>query len=125
MPAAIRMKRLYSLDLPGPSDEPEDLEDCWVRVNVDIGLATSDAADTFRLIVCTPRALSRDLANTRGTWGAQLLVLPRFDWETVTAALAEKISEVASRATSWEDFVQRFGCFAAWEFDDADEPPAA
>jgi Immunity protein 8 len=118
--ASIDIKRLYSLDLPGPYDEPEDPGTCWIRVNADIGLKDSDAADTFRLIVCTPAGLAQE-RESAPTWGAHLLVLSRFDWEIVKSALVGKIAEVGRRATSWDDFVRRFACYAEWEYEDFED----
>lgn len=118
MSSSIEIKRLYSLDLPGPSDEPDDPENCWVRVYADIGPVDSPSADTFRLVVCTPPALSRELARSEVVWGSHLLVVPRFDWEVVKLALGEKINSLAADSGGWEEFVRSLGRYVAWEFED-------
>jgi Immunity protein 8 len=118
---AFEIKRLYSLDLPGPDDEPEDRADCWVRINADIGPTFSETADTFYLVVATPLALARAADAQGAVWGAHVLVIPRFDWEIVRRELLQQVEQVASQADTWEEFARRFSAYAAWEFADFED----
>ncbi len=114
----VEIKRLYSLDLPGVDDSPTDPANCWIRVNVDIGPVDSDAADTFRFVVTTPARLQLEMARMPTMWGRDLMVVREFAWEPVEAALTECIDSIARRSPTWEAFVERFICYAAWEFED-------
>jgi len=114
---SVEIKRLYSPDLPELSDEPDDPLDCWIRVYADIGEVGAPGADTFSLVACTVRAVEREVDRTQTRWGYPLLLVSRFDWSTVTDAIAAKANEVAGTATDWEEFARGLGRFSDWEFE--------
>ncbi len=68
--------------------------------------------------MCTPKALARQLGVTPVIWKRHLVIVERFDWDSVTQALEGKIVEVQTASRSWDDFTARFSRLAAWEFED-------
>jgi hypothetical protein len=107
-----------SIDFNGVS-EIDDVEDCMVFVTFAIGPGGSDGADNFDFRVATVAWVSKNLPF----WGMQgplrhpTLVVERFDWDAVDAAVESRISDVLEESGSWADFARTFG---GWEYLNGD-----
>ena len=122
MTIKAKIDGLFSVDLPDPStDFPEDPEDCWIIVMADIGLEGSPGADEFTFYVCTPKRLSKVVQHEGFQFGRHLLIVERFDWDTVERAIA-RICEEATGDT-WEQVAKKIGRYGQWEFEDYQEEP--
>lgn len=108
---------LSSVDLPeGPPQMPEDPRDCWVPIEADIGVKGESGADIFTFYVCTPGRLARTLGQVPHQFGRHLLVVERFDWSVVEAAIRELIADLS--ASSWDELAEKIGRYGLWEFED-------
>lgn len=104
------LKYLCSPDLD--RDElPADPDDCAVFCEADIGPVGIDEANIFGFTAVTPRFLARE---TDAHPGRGCLVVPRFTWEAVKAAL-EKLVADATRPT-WEEVAVELNRTLEWEF---------
>ena len=105
------VKVIYSVDLDG-DELPPDPEDCAVLVNVDIGIRGEDGADQFHFTTVTPRFLQR---SNDVRWGRSYLIVPRFSWEAVEAALEKLLMHC--RGEDWEAVANNLSKELHWEFE--------
>ena len=105
------IKVIFSVDLEG-DELPPDPEDCAVLVNVDIGIKGEDGADQFHFTAVTPRFLQR---YDDARWGRSYLIVPRFSWETVEAALDKLL--LHCRAEDWDTIARNLNKELNWEFE--------
>ena len=90
---------------------PADPGSCAITINAEIG-PLSGGADNFVFIVATPDHV---LPGGGVRWGRGYLIVDRFSWETVEAAL-NKLLLFADRAT-WKESAAQLGKEMHWEFD--------
>jgi Immunity protein 8 len=111
------LKGLVSYDLPDARSAPDDPEDCCVGMRADIGPVGGDGADTFTFEVCTPRGLARRFDDEgRPFWSRGVLMVERFTWEAVEAALHQRVRAVEGR--DWAEVAEKLNRFMLWEFED-------
>jgi hypothetical protein len=111
------VKRWWSIDLPDAQSLPDDPEDCCVGMQADIGPVGEEGADTFDFEVCTPSGIARRLdSQGRPVWSRGTLIVGRFSWETVEAALNQYVRSVEGR--DWSEVASRLSRFMYWEFED-------
>ena len=112
-----RLDGIYSIDLPGgPPELPPDPEDCWLVVQADIGLEAGEGADTFTFYICTPKRLKKVLQVEPCQVGRHLLIVEKFDWSVVDAAIRQMIGDLS--ADSWDELAAKIGRYGLWEFED-------
>jgi hypothetical protein len=90
---------------------PADPTSCAVTINAEIG-PLSGGAENFAFIVATPDHV---LPSCGVRWGRGYLIVDRFSWEAVEAAL-NKLLLFADRPT-WKESVAQLGKELHWEFD--------
>jgi hypothetical protein len=111
------VKRLWSPDFSDGHSLPDDLENCSVLIQADIGPVDGEGADTFNFEVWTPDALARRVqADERAFWARGMLILPRFSWRAVETAIAQLVHSFAGQ--SWDEIAGKLSRFARWEFED-------
>lgn len=109
---SVRIKGLSSRHLPGLNEEPEDPRNCAIEVTASIGVAGSAGADDFDLWFVTPLWLADQ--GDDPLIPEYMIVVNRFSWATVDAALERLIRAVP--AADWDEFTSEFGRYAHWEF---------
>ena len=103
-----------SVDLPGIDDEPEDPDNCHIQTNLGVGQVGEVGTDNFTLFFVTPRWLEDHPGADGFLFLEYTVVLRRFVW--ADAARAAKTLVDSVHASGWEDFVERFGRIAYWEY---------
>lgn len=117
---AIFKGNLCSIDLPnGLSQLPRNPDDCWILVYADIGMAGSEAVETFLFYVCTLARLSRIVQQEGFEFGRHLIILERFDWKMVERAIASICD--ASVGETWEEVAMKLGSYGERELEDYSE----
>jgi hypothetical protein len=89
---------------------PADPASCAVAMNAEIGPVGS-GAETFGFIVATPDHV---LPGGGVRWGRGYLIVDRFSWEAVEAAIA-KLLLFADRPT-WKESAAQLAKEMHWEF---------
>ena len=94
------LRSIHSPDLEPPALPPNP-EDCEVGFEAVIGPRGAEGEEAFRFLVVTPASFRR---MHGATWGRGRLVVERFDWKIVVAAVAELLFS-CSRPT-WEESLE-------------------
>ena len=81
-------------------------------VNVDIGIKGKDGADQFHFTAVTPRSLQR---SDNVKWGRSYLIVPRFSWDLVEAALDKLL--LHCRGEDWDAVASSLNKELHWEFE--------
>ena len=113
------VKRWMSFDLPDAQSVPPDPEDGCVGMEADIGPVGEEGAKTFSFQVCTPKGLAGRVDGDgagRPYWGRGTLIVPRFDWDLVEAALMQYVRSVSG--ADWSEVATKLNRFMYWEFED-------
>jgi len=111
------VKRFWSLDLPDAKSIPPDPENCRVLMQADVGPVGEEGADTFNFEVCTPSGLANRFdSDGRPYWGTGTLIVRRFDWGAVEAALMQYVRSLSG--ADWEELATKLNRFMYWEFED-------
>lgn len=111
-----RIDGLYSIDLPeGPPQLPVDPMDCWVVIQVDIGTDRSAGTDTFTLYVTTPSRVEKLISSCGPVFGANMLLVSKFDWATVEDAIRNKVSAI--EGSDWRQISVELAKSFQWEFE--------
>jgi hypothetical protein len=111
----LELKTLMSPDLDITTWEPTSLEEVWVALEMEIGLAGDEKADLFQVVVATPEGVRKhareDVISKRG-----MLILSRFSSDVLKEALNQILSECA--ADSWNESVLKLQRYFYWEYED-------
>src|SRR4051812_36336596 len=105
-----KLNALSSPDLKRP-DLPDDIFDCGVLVEAEIG-PDETSGDIFSFSVVTPAFLKRDHSSR---WGRGYLIVPAFDWEKIESAIRKLLNHV-SRET-WNEVAVDLSKELRSEFD--------
>lgn len=105
------VKGFFSPDLEY-GREPDEPDNFFLHVEVDIGTKGGKAADIFSLNVVTPKAL---LNHSGYQWGRGWLLLEYFSWSQVESAVDELCAEVSG--VSWEQIALELNKWLRWEYD--------
>lgn len=79
------LRSIHSPDLE-PPQLPPNPADCEVAFETVIGPKGSPGEESFRFLVVTPASFHRVAG---ASWGRGKLIVERFDWQVVVAAVAE------------------------------------
>jgi hypothetical protein len=91
-------------------DSPDPYDDfSWFTLT--IGLVGEGAGDNFQVCVATPRAVSR----VRESGQLPGVLVDRFDAETVSRALRERVASIV--AHEWVQVVDQLREFMVWEYE--------
>jgi Immunity protein 8 len=86
-------------------------------MQADIGPVGEEGAETFDFTVCTPSGLADRLENDeRPFWGRGLLIVRRFDWDQVEAALNQYVRSLSGE--EWHNVATKLNRVMCWEFED-------
>jgi hypothetical protein len=112
------IKRIWSADIDDlPKWAPDGEEVCfWLQLS--IGLADSDAADGFQVCVATPAGLKSSLGRRikpRGAASAQPIVLQKYSWPAVEAAIHERLETCAGQ--DWLEIQEKLRRQLDWEYE--------
>ncbi len=112
-----RLDGIYSIDLPeGPPQLPGDSSNCWIVVQADIGPVGRSGADTFTFYVCTHKRMEQILESEGWQFGRHLLIVERFDWKVVEAAIRRLVED--HEEADWNALAAKLGQYGQWEFAD-------
>ncbi len=107
----LEVKGFFSPDLEY-GREPDEPDNCSLRVEVDIGVKGGEGADVFSFIVTTPKAL---LNYTGYQWGRGWLLLEYFSWSQVEEIVEELCADMSG--VSWEQIARELNKWLHWEYD--------
>jgi hypothetical protein len=86
-------------------------------MQAEIGPVGEVGADTFDFVVCTPQGLARRFdSEGRPFWSRGTLVVERFAWQAVEAALHQRVHSVDGG--DWPAIAANLNRFLRWEFED-------
>lgn len=86
----------------------------WIRILA--GPEGEAGEESFDLNVCTPPWLQAEVARSGPIVGRHLLIVERWDAETVVRSLRQLF--MAVEADDWSAVAQRLGRIGYWEFED-------
>ncbi|CAN5183944.1 immunity 8 family protein [soil metagenome] len=86
----------------------------WVRILV--GPADGPGEESFDVNVCTPEWLRDEIERTGPMVGRHLLIVNRWDVETVSRAISGLVAKV--EGLDWQAVGERLGRIGYWEFED-------
>lgn len=92
--------------LIGPADEDRD----------------SDSAESFDVLVCTPRWLAREASTHGPTVGRHHLVVDSLEIPIALEFLRARVAEAT--APTWHELALQLGRIGKWEFEDYRETPS-
>lgn len=115
------LRELHSPDLPDlEQGAPPDPERFCILVQAFVGPADEeDVRESFDFLLCTPSGLADELTAKPYVWGRHYLLVPRYDFPTVTEAVT-KICDEAEGA-DWDAVAGLLGRYGKWEFEDYQE----
>lgn len=94
---------------------PEHPLDFGVDVRLYIGTVGQDAADSFRLTVCSPEWLRRECALQGFVWRWDLLIVEEFNRVKIVQVLQRMVSRCVGE--TWDIVVAQLARRMQWEFD--------
>lgn len=89
----------------------------WIEFRV--GLKKENAADDFRLFVCTPSWLEKECHENTVLWGRHCLIVSEYDFDLITLEMNRCIENCDGK--DWLTIANKISRFAAWEFEDYSE----
>jgi hypothetical protein len=105
------VKTLFSPDLEYGS-LPDDVEECAVFCEVEIGIQGEEGANIFSFTAVTPKFLWAQQGYRRGKG---LLIVDSFSWEVVEAALDKLLSHCSG--TDWLEVTGKLTKTLNWEYE--------
>ena len=114
------LHEIYSTDVDLETYAPDDPQDAglWVTMVVGPQAADDDEAgeETFQVLVCTPRWLSRTVADRGPQVGRHHLVVEPFDLARAEEFLRGQVESLDE--ADWPALAERVGRIGRWEFED-------
>jgi hypothetical protein len=116
MKAALRY--LHSPDLADLENAaPPDPEKFCLLVQAMVGPAGDDEGEeSFDFLLCTPTWLAGDLAAQKYIWGRHYLIVPRYDFATLQAAVQQICAQ--AEGSDWDAVAAVLSRYGKWEFED-------
>ena len=105
------VKTLYSPDLDRDK-LPDDVEECSVFCEAEIGIKGKEGADIFHFTAVTPKFL---WGQKGAQWGKGSLIIDTFSWEQVEAALEKLLSHCSGR--DWAEVTDKLTKVLDWEYE--------
>ena len=118
MRAAIHQFISPNVDLERFS--PSDPSDAGVLVQMLIGSADREGAESFYVFVCTPRYLTHWHGGDGPIIGRHILIVQAWHWPAIRDFLAHVVE--SEEAGTWEELTKRLGRLGRWEFEDFSPP---
>ena len=107
-----------SIDVDLQSFLPENSDNFWLQLTMQIGPCESIGSDYFNLQVCTPKALSDLLLVEKFSLGRGLFIVKNFDYQLIINSIDEFVSSIERE--SWEEILKELVKYFSWEYDDYD-----
>ncbi|AVF39860.1 hypothetical protein AL486_09175 [Pandoraea apista] len=92
-------------------DDPEDFS-LWIELRV--GPDDSKGADDYRVLVCTPEWLKKNVSNPM--WGRHMLIVNTYDRSAIERSIQEYVAKCAG--DEWSDIAERIARNLSWEYED-------
>jgi hypothetical protein len=99
----LQIEELWSPDLHPPDGVPADRSHFDVFVQVALSERGKGGAEVFGFRACSPSALSK---IESGTFLSTLLILDKFDWDSINDRLRKLLMHCAS-CVSWECVIKK------------------
>lgn len=111
--------KVKSVDLGGTVDVfeyvPEDRHCFGLWMTFVIGRIDSDGGDCFRIMICTPEWLKRNLAYM--SWGRHMLIVnDGYDPQSIVDHVSEFVASLDEK--DWSDLAAKISRVMQWEFED-------
>ena len=111
-----RLKLLHSPDVSDLATwMPDDEAVFGFLLQVMIGPSDEEGAESFDIIVCSPRWLERDISDTGIRSGEHLLIMTRYDHRLLLRYLERRVH--SCEAPTWSELAKQLSRFGSWEFD--------
>ena len=110
------VRQFHSPDAELDTYLPNDPEDVGVLVQITAGPEGTPGADSFDIVVCTPRWLDRWIREYGPVIGRHHLIIERWDTAGVLRYLTRAVE--AEEAPTWPELAARIGRLGKWEFED-------
>ena len=101
-------------DLSGYS--PNEPDNFGFLLQLLIGPENEEGAESFQVMVCTPKWLSTKHEKTEVVIGRHLLIVFEYDHENLMSAIDSYVSQCNGH--SWEEVALKLARFGRWEFED-------
>jgi Immunity protein 8 len=92
-------------------DNPEDFS-LWIEVRV--GPDDSACADDYRILVCTPEWICRNIWEPH--WGRHMLIVRRYDRSVIERCVRDYIASCTG--DEWGSVAKKIARNLFWEFED-------
>ena len=118
----LEIRKLFTIDLVGdPPAPPPNPEDFWIVVYASLGATGDPGSDDFIFYVTTPVHLGRTIGMESWQLGRHLIIVNRFNWGTIRAAIQSICDSV--EAETWDVAAEQLARHGAWELEDYQESP--
>ena len=111
--------RLQLLHSPDVSDlatwVPDDETQFGFLLQAMIGPSDGEGAESFDILVCSPRWLERDMSRSGIRSGEHLLLMTRYNHRLLLRYLEQRVN--SCEAPTWSELAQQLSRLGAWEFD--------
>lgn len=112
------LKEIRSLELedslinywPGEADNFGS----WVRAM--IGPEDQEGAESFDMLVCTPKWLQNELENNGPLLGRGTIIISEYNYDEIVNCIEKAISQCY--ADDWPGIAKKLSRISFWEFDD-------
>ena len=94
---------------------PEDLTNCAVSFDINVGPINTDRSDIFYFTVMTPAYLKNALDKEKLIFGKSLILVNAFSWEEVQNRLDKLVKSLSDEN---EDALLKLSRYGQWEFED-------
>ena len=101
--------------LPGDDYETDAMPCIGGWINFRVGSPGTLGADDFRVFVCTPGWICKNLELKPHIWGLHILIIQEFSEKIIESALRDAIDR--EDAKSWLEIAGKLAKLAHWEFD--------
>jgi hypothetical protein len=92
-------------------DDPENFS-LWIELRV--GPDDSIGADDYRVLVCTPEWLRKNVKEPR--WGRHMLIVGEYDRSAIETSIHDYVAKCTGEG--WRDIAERIARNLSWEFED-------
>lgn len=107
--------RFHSPDADLESFVPQDPKDVGLLVQIMAGPQGKEGAESFDVVVCTPRWLARRVQEGP-VIGRHHLIIERWDDTVVRRYLTDVVE--SQEAPTWSELAVKIGRIGKWEFED-------
>jgi len=118
MRATIR--RFHSPDVDVEACEPADPSDAGFLLQLMVGPSDGPGEESFDVMVCTPKWLSRTLLREGPVIGRHFLIVEWMDLPEIKSFLEAEVEKL--NEPTWLRLAEKIGRIGKWEFEDYGGP---